>query len=184
MFENNGSNNINEIIFIGRLTRFNNPRNIDFLFKGIAGLEDKYSLKIIGASKDELKLYTKLANQEKIQDRVTILESLSHAETIWHLQNAGVGILINSKSNQHSIRYTSPLKYFEYLAAGLKVVAVNFKAHNILPYSEEIIFFEDDNIKSFRNAILESSNRESSIINNKSISLDFRVKSILNFLSK
>ena len=183
MFENSGSNNMDEIIFIGRLTRFNNPRNIDFLFKGIAGLEDKYSLKIIGASKDELKLYTKLANQEKIQNRVTILESLSHAETISHLQNAGVGILINSKSNQHSIRYTSPLKYFEYLAAGLKVVAVNFKAHNILPYSEEIIFFEDDNIKSFQNAILESSNTESSIIDNKSISLDFRVKSILNFLS-
>ena len=59
--------------------------------------------------------------------------------------------MINSETNLHSTKYTSPLKYFEYLYAGLSVVAVDYKAHRILPYSESISFFNSNNKSNFIN---------------------------------
>ena len=38
--------------------------------------------------------------------------------------------------------YTSPLKYFEYFYAKLKIVAANFPSHNDLPFSENIVFLK------------------------------------------
>ena len=52
---------------------------------------------------------------------------------------SGIGILINTDLNIHSTRYTSPLKYFEYLAAGLKILAVDYEAHR-KPFAENISF--------------------------------------------
>ena len=39
------------------------------------------------------------------------------------------------------IEFTSPLKYFEYIASGLKVVAIDNPTHRNLPYQDKIEFF-------------------------------------------
>ena len=50
------------------------------------------------------------------------------------LKESEIGLLINSSKNKHSVKFTSPLKYFEYLAADLKIVAVDFESHRELPF--------------------------------------------------
>ena len=79
--------------------------------------------------------------EKKIVDKnisnVELLGNLSRSKTIAEIQESDVGILINTE-NKHSLLHTSPIKYFEYLKANLKIVAVDF-LHRSLPMSEKII---------------------------------------------
>ena len=58
----------------------------------------------------------------------------------------------------HANKFTSPLKFFEYIASGLKIMATYNKAHNILPYQESFHYFDLDNTQSIEDAIRSSIN--------------------------
>ena len=92
-----------------------------------------------------------------------------------------IGILVNSEDNIHSTRYTSPLKYFEYLLGGVKVVATDNEAHKKLIYSENISFFNLKNEQSFIDAIKDTENKKLLTDEEKKlISLEFRAKEIIS----
>ena len=81
--------------------------------------------------------------------------------------------------------HTSPIKYFEYLKANLKVVAVDFPAHRSLPMSEKIIFFENNNQESFVNAILKTIDLpEYDILDEDVRSISERTKVLLDFFAR
>ena len=91
-------------------------------------------------------------------------------------------MLFNSSENEHSIKYTSPLKYFEYLYGELKILAVDYPAHRDLSFSENIVYFQENDTNSFLESLLKIGNVEP--IKRKSldsISLDYRVKKVINF---
>ena len=173
----NFKNNENEIIFVGNLKRFKESRNIEFLLSAFKELDKKYILKIIGVKESEIDELNNEINNLKISDRVKILRYLNHKETIDEMCKSGIGVLINSDLNMHSTKYTSPLKYFEYLAANLKIIAVDFDAHKKLPFSENISFFNTLNIETFQTAINNSLKIKSLSKNSLyEISLDLRAK--------
>jgi glycosyltransferase involved in cell wall biosynthesis len=173
-----------ELVFIGKLKRFNNSRNIDFLLKGLACLDKKYTIKIVGATKAEIKELETVAFALGVNKRLKVLETVPYNKVANQLSTSSIGVLINSKFNSHSTRYTSPLKYFEYLAAGLKVLAVDYPSHRDLPYSEKIEYFDENSLESFISAVhrldKKVKTRQSEI---SSISLDVRAKEIIKFLS-
>ena len=86
-----------------------------------------------------------LVNNLKITNYVTLHGYLKRKSAIDLISECSIGLLINSDENQHSTKYTSPLKYFEYLYAGLNIVAVDFPSHRALPFSENILFFHENN---------------------------------------
>jgi hypothetical protein len=170
------------IIFSGNLTRFNSSRNLDFILE--AFLDERlagYSLYIVGASEDEYSLLLKSIKKLGLSEKIKVKKWLNRKQSIMEIQKSSIGILINSNNNLHSTKYTSPLKYFEYLFAGLSIVAVDFKAHRILPYSENINFFDLNNKNEFIEAILSSTKKTK--IDKGKITLDFRSKEIIKFIS-
>lgn len=173
-----------EIVFVGKLRRFNASRNISFLLNGIASLDDNYTLKIIGAEKSEKKELIELSKSLGIENRVIILERVRYSDVARYLSSSSIGILINSSSNEHSTSYTSPLKYFEYLAAGLKVLAVDFPSHRSLPFSQYIEFYTEENIQSFVNAVKNIENMKTISKSELSyISLEKRASEINKFIN-
>ncbi len=173
-----------QVIFVGRLTRFGKDRGLYFLINSFSKLDDSYSLKIIGANKDEVVKYKKYIEELDLSKKVEINEYLNHKDVLRNVSESEIGILINSVSNQHSTKYTSPLKYFEYLAGDVKIVATDFDAHKMLPFSENICFFETDNEESLLKAILQVEDKP--LLGNeekKLISLDYRAKKILSLLN-
>ena len=80
-----------------------------------------------------------------MNSRISIIDKLDRESTISSMQNADIGLLINSSTDRHSLMHTSPLKYFEYLYGGLNIVAVDFPSHRALPFSENISFFHENN---------------------------------------
>ena len=91
--------------------------------------------------------------------------------------SSSVGLLINAP-DKHSKYFTSPLKYFEYLAANLSIVAVDFPSHRVLPNQENILYF-DNNEDSLIKAVKEACNSDFKEIDLKEISLDNRAKKII-----
>ena len=179
----NYNNNENEIIFVGNLKRFKKSRNIEFLLSAFKEVDEKYILKIIGAKESEIALLNNQINNLGIDNRVKILGYLNHKETIDEMCKSGIGVLINSDLNIHSTKYTSPLKYFEYLAANLKVIAVDFDAHKKLPFADNISFFNTLNIGTFQTALNNCLKTKSLDKNNYyEISLDLRTKKIIEIL--
>ena len=104
-------------------------------------------------------------------------------ETIKEIKKSSIGLLINTNYNLHSLKYTSPLKYFEYLFGGLKIIAVNFPAHHELPFSDNISFFDFEDKSTFVQALNRAENKKVFKINDlHEITLDSRIKKILDFI--
>ena len=174
------------LIFVGNLRRFNESRGIDFIinaFKDSKFLQN-HKLQIIGGPDQEAqKLRVKITELD-LQESITVTGRLGRSEIGEVYVNSNIGILVNSSSNQHSYRYTSPLKYFEYLYMGLKVIGVDFPSHRALPRNSEINFFQENNIHSFENAVKQALEKNRTVDNNRDdLSLNTRAKKIISLLN-
>lgn len=182
LFEDGVVKDPKRIIFSGNLSRYNSSRNLDFIMEAFLDIKLKdYNLYIVGANEKEYPVLLQILNERGLSEKIKVQKWVNRKKSIEEIQKSSIGILINSDNNIHSKKYTSPLKYFEYLYGGLAVVAVDFKAHRVLPYSEKINFFGQDDKNEFIEAILNSS-LETKIDESK-ITLDFRSKEIIKFLN-
>ena len=174
-----------KVVFVGKLLRFEKDRNIEFL---VNAFSDKrlydYKFTIVGGPNKYKDVIEKKIVDKNISN-VELLGNLSRSKTIAEIQESEVGILINTEENKHSLLHTSPIKYFEYIKANLKVVAVDFPAHRSLPMSEKIIFFENNNQESFVNAILKTIDLpEYDILDEDVRSTSERTKVLLDFFAR
>ena len=177
--------NNHEVIFVGKLLRFNKTRNIEFLIDCFKDHRLKnYKLSVIGGPNSYAEKLNKLCKTNNISN-VKLYGGLTHAETTNKIQKAQFGILINERSDAHSLLHTSPLKYFEYLRGEIKIVAVDFPAHRELPFSENISFFEEGSKESFILSIIDS---ETFIpldeVSYKKFSIDERIERIIHFIAR
>ena len=169
----------NQVVFVGELLRFGSSRNIEFILSCFEDPRlDNFTLKIVGGPASHVE---KLESKIK-KTNISFLGRQNHKSTIDVLLESEIGILINSSRNIHSTNYTSPLKYFEYLAARLKIVAVDFKSHRNLPYADNMLFFQEENKQEFIQNILDSKNIIPVEENDfKILSISERVKKIIDF---
>ena len=145
----------NQVVFAGQLLRFGSDRNINFLVSCFEEKElEKFELKIIGGPSEYIEMF-KNKRKKPIPKNVEFIGRIDHKNTTKMLLQSEIGILINNEDN-HALKYTSPLKYFEYLAANLKIVAVDFNSHKKLPFSDNILFFQNNQKLSFINSIVNS----------------------------
>lgn len=176
-----------QIVFTGNLKRFNDDRGLNFIIDSFKSknMPDDYSLLIIGGSLEEVQNMRRYVSKEGLDNKIKIIERVNRSEVISNIEKAGIGLLINTSNNTHSTRYTSPLKYFEFLYAGLKIVAVDFPSHRSLPFSDKIYFFTENQTESFLDALNNLSTFKT-LKENKisSITLTSRANKIDEFIKK
>ena len=97
------------------------------------------------------------------------------------LLTSDIGIMINSNDHINNLKFTFPLKYFEYLAANLKIVAVNFDSHKNLPFAENINFFDFENKEQFIMSVLEA--KDNNLTDSEILKYSYknRVKRLVRF---
>ena len=174
----------NEIIFIGNLKRFNEERGLKMLIDAFTQTDigENYRLTIVGGPKKEAANLEKYKQRHDLHTNINIVGPKTRSEISGYLKDSSIGVLLNSSSNIHSYLFSSPLKYFEYIFNKLKVIAVDFPAHRELPYSENIVFFKENNIKSLVEAIKNTSKIEVLELDTiRSLTVDERVKKIIAF---
>ena len=186
LFRKKVRKNKNEIVFAGNLKRFDNDRNLKFIIDSFKNfkLSESFTLKIVGADIEEskeLESYIKSLNLDTI---AKVVERQNRENTIRILESAEIGLLINSSENEHSFKYTSPLKYFEYLYSQLKILAIDFPAHRQLPFANNIQMFEEGDSEGFQESLENSlSINPISIDELDTITLENRAKKICDFFN-
>ena len=148
-------------------------------------MPEEYTLKVVGGPSSEVKRLKDYVTKLGLKNKIEFLDRIDRDLTISNIESASFGLLINSSENLHSVKYSSPLKYFEYLYAGLKVIAINFPSHRILPFADNISFFDENDQKSFIGAIQNSFTLEP--INKKdlvNITMESRINKIISLINK
>jgi hypothetical protein len=171
----------NKIVFVGNLLRFGKQRNLEKILSVFQSLQE-FNLTIVGGPTSESNRLKNIVIELNLSN-VTIKGRLSRQETINEILSSSYGLLINS-DDKHSRLFTSPLKYFEYLAANLKVIAVNFPSHNLLPEQSNIYYFENDDLDSLKKSIYRASENRFIDLDIEKYSLNNRVKQIINFFNQ
>ncbi len=177
----NSSMKKNEIVYAGSLLRFGQSRGLEILFdKSLNFNLSNLKIIIISSDEEEINYFNDLISKNETDLDFYLISKLNQKEIGEILAHAKVGLLVNNNT-RHANLYSSPLKYFEYLASGLNIVASDLESHRKLPLSNKIEFYELGNASSFELAItnaLNKSNEHYSEINNYAMSK--RVSRILS----
>jgi glycosyltransferase involved in cell wall biosynthesis len=108
----------NLIIYTGSLFGW---KGVDTVIKAMRYLPGR-QLWIVGGSPQEIQEKRALANRWKVSQRCTFQGYITRTELAKPLARAHIGVLPNHRE-EISERFTSPLKLFEYMAAGKVIVA-------------------------------------------------------------
>ncbi|CAN5848375.1 hypothetical protein BH18ACI5_BH18ACI5_16660 [soil metagenome] len=129
-------------------------KGVDVLLRALALLPDTRAI-IIGGHKKESDIgrLRALASELSIDGRVTFTGQVAPAEVAAHLSKAAVLVLPNPAS-AISTRFTSPLKLFEYMAAGRAIVASDLPAiREVLRDNENAVLVEPGSAGAFASGI-------------------------------
>jgi glycosyltransferase involved in cell wall biosynthesis len=130
-------------------------KGVDVVIEAMAALPDA-RLRIVGGhpgEHDHVRL-DRLARVHGVQDRVTLTGWLPPSSVASELAQAHVLVLPNTRTLV-SERYTSPLKLFEYLAAGRPIVASNLHAlGEVLRDNENALLVDPGSADALAAAIL------------------------------
>ena len=169
-----------QIVYAGSLERLGFSRNLDYIINSFSDrrLSD-FNLNIFGGSENEIK---SLKRKYEHIPNVIFSKHITKTRLGKEFAKSEIGILASS-DDAYSKHFTNPLKFYEYVAAGLKIVATNFPSHRNLEKYSNITFFNYDDSESFIKSVLEAhENNYVKQVNNIS-TLDSRVKNIINFIS-
>ncbi len=138
--------NPNYICYTGSLYKW---KGVDTLISAMKYLPEERLVIVGGGSR--LKDLKELAKKEKVLERVIFTENVPHYEIPKYLSQAKIAVLPNIEE-QPSL-FSSPLKLFEYMAAGVPIVASNLKVFKEILSENDALFFEPGNPKSLAEAI-------------------------------
>ena len=113
------------IIYVGNLFR---RKGVFTLVQALSRLPETYSLEIAGGSPESRPAFEAHLQACRVGPRVRMHGVLAPPAVPALLQIAHVAVLPNSTDSDVSSRYTSPLKMFEYMAAGVPIVASDVPA--------------------------------------------------------
>lgn len=148
------------IIYVGSWEEW---KGVDVLIRAFLITLRKVSnckLILVGGSKEELVKTGQLTKGPNVDERKIILTGfISQTEVVKYLKMSDIGVIPNIRTTIGS-RYTSPLKLFEYMAAGLAIVASDLPSIREIVTDNEAVFFEPENEHDLANKLID-------LINNK-----------------
>ncbi|MCC7519908.1 MAG: glycosyltransferase family 4 protein [Verrucomicrobiae bacterium] len=175
----------NLIIYTGSLYGW---KGVDTVIKAMRYLPEKRLL-ILGGTPREIAKKQRLAASWKVSDRCVFRGYVSRAELIRTLRQAAIGVLPNHRE-EISERFTSPLKLFEYMAAGKIIVASDLPSIREILDEEVAWLCPPASPKSLAEAI-RATDRDPEAVKRKTeaararvhdFSWDRRARTVLSFL--
>jgi len=143
-----------DVIYSGNFSEW---KGIDTLIKALRILKTNYSFSVsailIGADNIQKKYYERLCIENDVSDIVKIELRKEHKEIKELIANSAIGV-VPTKYNGDGALFTSPLKLYEYLGSGLKVVVSRLPPITSAIPNELVYFFEPENPESLAKSIL------------------------------
>ena len=170
-----------KIVYSGNLQRFGKNRGVDEIIEYFleSRFRDIFELHIFGGPDEAA---NELKNQFK-DDSLFIHGHTKRSELSKILSTSHFGILTNINS-VHAQRHTSPVKYYEYLGSGMKVIATDSLAHKELPFQNEINYFDLEDKQSFLEALeaVSKAYDNTEKIDISALTLEYRMSRVIDFI--
>jgi len=136
------------VVYTGHLYAW---KGIDTVVEAAAECADpNIRFVIVGGTQKDVRVYRERVRIQKIQN-ITFLGHKPKKDIPSYLMAADALLLPNSAKTTESVLYTSPIKLFEYMAAGIPVIASDMPSIRSVLSSENAFFFSPDD----RNSLLQ-----------------------------
>lgn len=184
----NHKNNKYDVLYAGNFSKW---KGLDCLIEAISLIKQtKYkdiSVVLIGADKSSKKYYGDKSKSLGLDNNIEILNRMEHKKIFQHLSESKIGVVPTS-SEGDGLLYTSPLKLYEYLGSGMKVVSSRLPSiESSIP--DDIVYYSDpDDPASLASSIIEALDDKSfdpEKVKNfaRSFTWDIRAERLLDFIS-
>lgn len=127
----------------------------EVLFAAARELGAGVQIVVVGGEEHTVTQYQKRAREAGVDDRITYLGHQAKEYIPKYLAAADVLVLPNSAITTESVEYTAPLKLFEYLAAGVPIIASDVPSIRRLLPDTCCMFVAPDDPMALRNAITD-----------------------------
>jgi glycosyltransferase involved in cell wall biosynthesis len=136
------------VLYVGRLYAW---KGLEILPHAFARAQEVHGY-IVGGNKKTFELLTKISTPRNMH----IVEARPQSEIPLWLAAADVVLVLGTAKNDGSLRYTSPMKVFEYMAAQRPIVASRTPALREIFDEFEVHWYEPDNAQSLAAAMQEA----------------------------
>lgn len=175
------------VLYVGHFYRW---KGIYTLLDAAPHLGDGIAVVCIGGTAEDRAAVERYC-ADRALNNVRIVPFLKHNDVIRHMKSAHVLVLPNTGEEERSLRYTTPLKLFEYMVSGVPIVASRIPS--LEPYlvdGENAILIDPDNPEQLAAGIKkifdepEAACRRADVTHRdvKKYSWQERARSILSFM--
>jgi len=124
-------------------------KGVDILLESALSLSDEYSFVFVGGNEKEIEQVKK----EFGGSNLIFVGQKLHKQIPCYLKAADVLILPNKKGSDHSEKFTSPLKLFEYMASQRPIIASDLPSIREVLNEKNCLFFKPDDAKDLAEKI-------------------------------
>ncbi|MEK7584216.1 MAG: glycosyltransferase [Patescibacteria group bacterium] len=119
-------------------------KGVDTLVRAVELLPHSYNICVLGGSESDRERLRMLVSSHT-SSQVHFLRAIPHGEIGAYLREADILVIPNSGRDAAASRYTSPMKFYEYLASGKPVVASDVPAlHEVGDVFQGVYYFQAD----------------------------------------
>lgn len=149
------NDDINVVVYAGSLSPKKN--DIKLLIQAVADLDcENTRLLLVGGSPNRIEELNRWMNRSGIDsDLVHFVGRVPHAEVFRYLALGDVGVIPLKEDNPEARKYTSPIKFFEYLISDMNVVAADVPAVEPIA-SEKVFMYPPDDGEKLVSTILKA----------------------------
>jgi glycosyltransferase involved in cell wall biosynthesis len=164
-------------------------KGVENLIEAMCYLSEE-ELHLVGGDKKRVEDLRAKTKEMGLEGRIIFHGQVSPQEVKMHLADAAVAVLPLPRDDVLAARYTSPLKLFEYMAAGVPIVASDLPSvREVLMYEVNALLVEPENPQALAQAIRQAVNSDVSERLAKKASEDVlgytwdrRAERIINFI--
>lgn len=148
------TNDILNIGYIGMLETYGKSKGVEEALKTLCDLKlvHKFNLTVIGGPNSRIEAIRKICSENNID--AFIKNRVPYNEVPFEMQKLDIGI-IPYPDDLHMSLYASPLKFFEYAAAGAAILCSDLNSHlDLKELNLGVEYFEESNWKDFESKII------------------------------
>ena len=145
-----------DIIYSGNFSKW---KGLDVLIEAISIIKHQYKINVaavlIGASDSTRQQYENQAKELGVSNNIEIINRVEHKKIYNYIAQSKVGVLSNNY-DADGLLFTSPLKLYEYLGSGLKVVVSRLPSIESSIDESLVYYAVPENPQSFAKGIIKA----------------------------